>query len=437
MASVNYANDQGGHLTPQNIYASPQQILWNSQQEENPRQNLVAFNEYSHINTFPNKQVSECGSRASLSPVSPTAFHPVTATCHQHTHLAAEYPSEAFTRRGSVLSDLVSHMDGIQLPSSSSSPTTHTPTNDMFVIEPRRGFGERRPQRPAALGPMRSTSSGATLTSPLLTDSTMSRSLRRVNTCGIPLNRSNRIQKHSLITTPQRSPTILSQAFERAMEQQQQQQYTPHILSQAVSPEAIDNFEEEKETIESDVVFNVNPPSVELTWNESRRGEFSVPPLSASLTGDDGSPPHTPLPGQESLVVPWSGQEMYPMTSNSVSSFTAHPSPTYIQEQARCFPSSSSDNSIPQYWEGTNTSDMFLAPRSFEADDPALAQIPRQDSPSSHYPSYSTMSRRNEALKIEFSHPHQEVRSQYYVPLRENQNYVFHEYNPDNARRGE
>lgn len=436
--STNYANDHVEHLTPQDNFISHS---WEPQQEEILRQNLVSLDEYSHMDDFPSRQVSERGSCASLSPISPKTFHSVSVSGLQHPQLAAEYPTEEFSPDGPVLTDLASHMDGIQL------PTVQTPIREMFMIEPRRGFGERRPQRPAALHTMRSTSSGATLRSPLLTDGSMSRSIRRINTCGTPLNKLNRIHKFGSIT-PQRSPTVLSQAFERAMEQQHQhqaqlQQHTPHILSEAVTPESIDHFEdalEEREVAESEVIFNVDPPSAEAIWNVNEHGEFSVPPLSASLTGDDGSPPHTPLPGQESFINSWSGpQDMYRMASPSVLPFTAQPSPIYIQEQGQCLSSSSSHPSLPPYWDGpNNNSDMFLLPRSYEASD-SLAQISRQDSPSSHYSSsYSGMSRQdNEALKIEFSHPHQETRSHYYVPLRENQHYIFHEYNPDNARRGD
>ena len=418
LASTSYSNDQSHELGSGDDCLPIKDESWESHAGDMSGQSSTTM-AYSNSSEFTNHQPFNSEACTSPSPISLKSFDhklAATPTYQLQSHLANEYPSEAFTRRGSTLSDLTSHMNGIRIPSEQQTP-------EMFCTEPpRRGLGDRRPQRPAALTTMRSTSSGATLRSPLLIESTVPQSLRRINTCGAALNKTGRVQKYGIVT-PQRSPRALSQALERAMDQ-----LTPQIAAESLVSEQIDRIEEiieEKETGDG-VMFNVNPPSTEVSWVENTNVDFPVPPLSASLTGDDGSPPITPLPGQGTFTNPWTGQEISTVTSTAVPSY-AHSS---LADQSQCI-APQAQHSLHHFWDGSNVNDMFSMSGAYDF---AQAHISRPASLGPHY-TYGSISRRGEPLKIEFSHPYQDAQPHYYVPLRENHNYTFQEYNPDNARR--
>ena len=414
LASRSYHNDQGHEMLSGDDYLPIKDETWESHSGDMSGQSSTIMT-YSNSSDFTNHHEA-C---TSPSPISLKSFdHKIPTPSYQlQGHHINEYPSEAYTRRESALSDLTSHMNGIRIPSEQ-----HTP--EMFCAEPpRRGLGERRHQRPAALTTMRSTSSGATLRSPLLIESTAPPSLRRINTCGAALNKSGRIQKHGTGTPQQqRSPPAFTRVLERAMDQ-----LAPQIATESLEPEhieCIDQIMEEKERANG-VMFNVNPPSTEVSWVENTNVDFPVPPLSASLTGDDGSPPITPLPGQGTFTNPWNGQE--------ISTVTSAAGPSYIHsslaDQSQCI-APQAQHSLHQFWDGPNMNDVFSIPGAYDL---SQDHIQRPSSLGPHY-TYGRISRRSEPLKIEFSHPYQDAQPHYYVPLRENHNYTFQEYNPDTRR---
>jgi hypothetical protein len=225
----------------------------------------------------------------------------------------AEIPREAFSRRGSIVSDLATTINGMPLPSQNNSDEEifKTPT-----LPQRESLAARRHRRPVALDAIR-TASASGLYSPPSRDGSLTLQPRKSRSMGTSLNANvHRVHKSGTVSA-QRSPlraNFLTNNYDHSNISQ--------MASNGLLNDPNDAFNPFRETATGSTQLQ----SFEKPCSSNSPSENIVPPLSTTYTCEDRSPPITPL-HNHNFAGSWPTQSLPQSAPPLVTEFPHHSPP--------------------------------------------------------------------------------------------------------------